>query len=130
MNPASEDLKDFIELSSTGLDFTFGTNMFIGDMPDKPDNCITLYDTGGPAPQANYDYYKPTVQILIRGDIQGYQNAWDQANSLSNALHGVAGETVNSTYYSQILASSDLMFVGKDDSNRPIFSINFEIHRY
>ena len=129
MNSVSEDIKDFIELSDTGLDWDFGTDMFIGFMPETPDKCICIYDTGGYPPQSNYDYYKPTIQIIIRGNKQDYQSAWDDAFELMDVLHGVHGEEINLTTYIQILSMSDILFLGYDKNKRPEFSINFEIHR-
>ena len=129
MNSTTEDIKDFIELSDTGLGWTFGTNMFIGFTPETPDNCICIYDTGGYPPQSNYDYFKPTIQIMIRGNKQDYQSAWDDAKQLMTALHGVHGEVINLTTYIQILSMSDILFLGYDKNKRPEFSINFEIHR-
>jgi len=130
MNPVSEDIIDYMESSAGGLDFTAGTDIFIGVMPDSPDNCVCIIDAGGYAPQPNYTYLRPSFQVSVRGSRQGYQDAWDDAQTIRDALHGVAGETINSTYYSQILATSDIMFVGNDDNDRPLFIINFEAHRY
>ena len=55
MNPTAEDMKDILDNSATGL--TFATNLFCFKQPDSPDECVTLYDTGGftPTPQ----YYSP-----------------------------------------------------------------------
>ena len=31
-------------------DLTLGTNLFLGRLPDSPDTCVGLIQTGGPAP--------------------------------------------------------------------------------
>ena len=73
MNSSAEDLKDYLDgISSLAL--TFKTNLFVARMPDTPDQCVVLYDSGGFAPYSN-DYQRPTVQIRTRGAQGGYQTA-------------------------------------------------------
>ena len=126
MNPPSEDIKDMLVDAGIG---TFGADLFISQMPDTPNACVGLYDTGGYQPEANYVYDRPTVMARIRGDIGGYINAYGKAEDIKGELHGLTNETWNSTRYVQILCQSDIMFLGYDDNNRPLLSINFAIHR-
>ncbi len=46
MNIPSKDIKDMLEASSA-LNLVFGTNLFIGQLPDKPRNCVSIVDTSG-----------------------------------------------------------------------------------
>ncbi|MBW2030730.1 MAG: hypothetical protein JRJ31_16830 [Deltaproteobacteria bacterium] len=128
MNPPSEDIKDILEQSSVGVG-TFGTDLFIGREPDSPNDCVTIYDTGGQEPVMNYTYDYPTVQIRVRGSRMGYKAAWTKANSIKEALNGLTNETWNSTRYIQIEAMGDPLFLGYDKEQRPVFVINFSIQR-
>ena len=131
-NPPSKDIVEILEQSSTGLGYTFGTNMFIGVLPDTPDECIAVYDTGGSSPAPNYDYYYPMVQVIVRGSSSGataYKDTWDTIEIVKQALHGLHGETWNGAVYIQIMAMSDILRLGPDDHGRPLFSLNFGVHR-
>jgi len=132
MNPPSKDIVEILEQSSTGIGYTFGTNMYVGEMPDSPDACIAVYDTGGGQPAPNYTYDYPSIQVLVRGGRAGtttYKDTWDIAKLVMDALHGLNEETWNGARYIQIIANSDIIAVGKDESKRPLFSIHFNIHR-
>ena len=126
MNQPSEDFKDILVAAGVG---TYETDLFISMMPTTPNACISIYDTGGLDPILNYVYDYPTVQVRIRGAIFGYQAAWDKAEEVKNALHGLTNETWNSTRYIQIGCQGDILFLNYDDSNRPLLSVNFLVHR-
>lgn len=135
MNPASEDIKDILVSSSVGIGAfaaTSGWSIHIGGMPDGAnvsDTCISLLDTGGGGPEANYVYQYPTVQVLVRGAIGSYKSAYTKAEEIRDALHSLINESWSSTRYIQILCISDIAFITRDDKKRPVFSVNFIIHR-
>ena len=126
MNPTTEDIKDMLE-DSTGVDgLTFQTNLFIGTMPDTPDLCVGLYDTGGPpSDEAQSGTHYPTFQARVRGAVGGYKTAYTMAQSIRDNLHQRANQTYNATRFIYIYASGDILFIGKDDKDRPLFSCNF-----
>ncbi|MHA1809369.1 MAG: minor capsid protein [Candidatus Heimdallarchaeaceae archaeon] len=125
MNPPSQDFKDILVDASIG---TFGTDIFIGKEPDSPNACVTLYDTGGFPPQVNNKLDYPTVQVRIRGEVRGYQNAYAKAENIKDALHAQGNITQGSTKYS-IWCMSDILFIGYDDKDRPLFTVNFRTMR-
>jgi len=124
MNPPSEDVKDILV---NGTSLVFGTDLFIGLAPSSPDNLVAVRDSGGAAPAANYTYEFPAVQVYVRNN--KYEDGWNQANSVKSCLHALHRETWNGTEYIQILASSEIMYLGVDENGRAEFSLNFEIHR-
>ena len=127
MNPTTEDVKDLLASSAASVDeLIFGTNLFIGAMPDYPDLCACLYDTGGPPPdEAVMGTYYPTFQARVRDGAGGYKTGYALAQSIRNALHGLTQQTVNGTRYIYMYATSDILHVGKDEKDRPLFTINF-----
>ena len=129
MNSPSEDIKDILESSAVGLGLVFGTDLFVSRMPETPDQCVAVFDTGGEPPQPSFVYLKPTIQVRIRGAKTGYQTAYTLAESIRDALHDLTNETWNSTRYVGIWATSDIFFIGYDENDRPLFSVNFRIHR-
>ena len=130
MNVGSVDIVEMLE-EEVSLGLTFATNLFIGFEPKKPDNTVTLFDTGGFGPQLTfnrdekYDYVN--VQIRVRNN--KYDEGWDMINNIKNALHGRAHETWNDAYYSLIHCSSDIAFLDWDENRRARFVVNFELQR-
>ena len=127
MNPTTEDIKDMLEDSSVGVgSLVFATNLFIGTMPELPDLCVGLYDTGGlGGDEAQSGTWYPTFQVRVRGAVGGYQAGYELAQSIRDALHQLTNQTFNGTRYIYIFASGDILYIGKDDKDRPLFSINF-----
>lgn len=128
MKAPSEDIKDILE-GTSALALTFATDLFISEMPDRPDDCVCVYDTPGEPPETGYVYHRPGLQIRVRGAKGAYLATHEFAQAIQAALHGLHDETWNGTRYVGIWATGGVLFVGYDDNHRPIFSINFRIHR-
>jgi hypothetical protein len=136
MNSVAEDIKDLLtESSMAGIHGTFATDLFVGLEPDSPDLCTTIFDTGGFDPDAymgdsDYDYERPTIQVLVRGAPGGYQAAYSRIKAISDELKNKTNKTINSTKYMTIWQMGDIFFIGYDEAkNRPSFTVNFRIHR-
>jgi len=137
MNSPSEDIKDILELaavdSSSGIipDLTFGTNLFIGILPDSPDLCVCVKDTSGSSPETHstnpLEY--PTLQILVRGTVSGYKAAYRSSKCILELLRAKTNFNQGGTKYHHMHPVSDVGFIGSDGKNRPVFSMNFEIMR-
>ena len=128
MNPPSVDIKDYFEDSANSIG-TFGQDLFIGNEPDAPDNCMTIFDTGGENSEVNYVYDRPTVMVRVRGAVDEYVIAYNKAAEIKSLLHGKTGLSINSTRYIGVWLMGDVFYNGRDEKNRPIFSVNFLIHR-
>ncbi len=130
MNSPARHIATLLEASSVGLGLALGTDLFIAEELDSPDSIVTVYNTGGFAPQSNYEYLKPTVQVRVRGAKNtSSETSYTTAENIIDALHGVYEQTVSGTRYVQILALGDIFSLGKDENNRFIYTVNFEIHR-
>jgi hypothetical protein len=132
MQASSIDVKDMLEAygDSSGLDVEFAENLFIGAEPNKPDNCVTIFDTGGYPPAlglVNQGYEYPSIQIRVRN--RKYIDGWNIIEGIKTALHGRAQETWNETLYSVIYCSSGPALLEWDDNGNVIFIINFNIQR-
>jgi len=130
MNPCSVDIKDMLE-SESSLGLTFASNLFIGREPTSPDNCVTIFDTPGGAPQQTYvqgeDYYYPSVQIRVRNN--DYLTGWDLINDIKMLLHNKSQETWNGTLYSAIACSIEPALLDWDENGRARFVTTFDIQR-
>lgn len=134
MNAPSEDMKDILE-GTSALALTFAEDLFISEMPDEnedaivSDQCVCIYDTGGEPAEVNYTYEKPTIQIRVRGAKGAYLATHELAQSIRDTLNGLHNETWNGARYIGIWAMGDVLFISYDDNHRPIFTVNFRIHR-
>lgn len=130
MNSVSIDVKDMLEAESS-LALTFATDLFVGREPTNPDNCVTIYDTPGTAPQLTFTqgevYEYPSIQIRVRN--RNYVTGWNLINDIKSSLHGRGQETWNGTLYSLIAATDSPALLDYDDSNRARFVCNFNIQR-
>lgn len=130
MNSPATDIKDMLDASAAALGLTFATDLFVGQMPDSPDKCICVYDTGGYDPESGTERYeKPTVMVTVRGARMGYVAGWALAQDIKDVLHRLHNETWNSTRYIAIWCVGDINHIGFDQNQRPKFTINFRIHR-
>ena len=131
MNSSSEDIKDMLEDSSSGLGLTFGTDLFVGREPTTPDQCATIFDTAGLPNQVTLgmegNYYYPSIQIRVRSN--DYRDGWDLIQNIMISLHGREQETWNGTLYSIIKQSSGPTLLDWDDNNRVRFVVNFDLQR-
>lgn len=129
----ADDIRTALEADSS-LALELAVNLFVGEMPNTPDECVCVYDSGGFDPVNALDsrsnettIFKPTVQIRVRGNRGGYLLAFSLAREIRDALHGMTGYTVDGTRYLGIWAVADAQFIYFDDNKRPIFSINFRM---
>jgi hypothetical protein len=130
MNSSAEDMSSVLVLSSSALSLIEGGDLFISREPDSPDAVVTIYDTGGGEPSSGTEKNEfPTIQVRVRGAVMDYEGAYNLIDSIKNVLHNLASQTINGTKYIGVWASSDIIHLGYDTSDRPIFTLNFRIHR-
>lgn len=131
MNPPSEDIKDIL-LAEAGssLALVYATNLFVAEIPlEVKGQCVCLIDSGGDPPDAHLEYERPFVQVLVKGAKRDYAGGYALAQGCRDALNGIYQYTVNSARYIGIWIASDIIYVGPDDSERPVFTVNLRIHR-
>jgi len=129
MNSPASDISLFLEADSS-LGLTFAENLFIGKEPTKPNDCTTIFDTGGMPPQINltdqgYEY--PSIQIRVRS--HDYVIGWNLIEAIKSLLHGRGQEQVDDTLYSSIYCASGPAFLDWDENSRARFVINFNLQR-
>ena len=134
MNPQSEDLKDILVNAGVGtFAATSGWGIYISKEPASPDTVITLYDTGGSAPEYlldGTDMFRPNLQVRVRGEPGGYMEAWSKAKEVVDALARLEPQTINGTFYAGVWQQTDIAILQYDDNDRPILTVNFRIRRY
>jgi len=120
----SNDVVDII--ADVGI-ASAGRDLFVAPpMPDKPDNCISVWDTGSfREPDPNLlDYRYPTIQVRVRSGKRQRQQAVARAQQVRDLLHNWRG-IVGDSRYLYIRVTSEPSAIGSDDLGRLLFSLNF-----
>lgn len=99
----------------------------VGKSTGEPDQTITMYDTGGQAPNPRWAVDFPTIQAMVRGKPNDYSATWQRARAVRDALLGIDSVTIGSDRWVSVTCPGDVGFVGYDDSQRPMLSVNFRI---
>lgn len=131
---ATPDLDIATRLQTAGVG-TVGTDIFRGGLrapkpPTIPHAAIFVIPTGGSGPQTLVDagaenYSIPTVQILIRGDVGTYITTNTTAASCITAVH----QSTVSGYFQVLARTPQPLYLGLDDTEHPMFSVNVELFR-
>lgn len=102
-------------------------SIFVGHEPDEPDACVTVYDTGGEAPDPKFALDNPTVQVRTRDT--SYMDAYWKARSIQDILLGCGQFSGNeSNLYVGVTANTGIIVLERDSQNRTICVINFNVY--
>jgi len=97
------DVADYLEEEGVG---TIATNVFCGYLPEDPDACIAVLDTGGSEPDKDIPTKEPTFQIMIRST--NYATGKAKLDSIRSLLHRssnvnlVTDETIFLFYFGRL----------------------------
>jgi len=139
--PLLDDIATYMAAQSTAFTILSGTagNMTKGFMPDAapaPDTCTALYETGGLPPTHTFStaaygtlyFENPRLQVLTRSS--SYVTARDLADKAFKLLDGVTGTvlpTSAGSLYIDISAVQSPFSIGRDENNRHLISVNFDV---
>ena len=111
-------------LQSQGIG-TLGADLFLGFMPDQPDNCIALFEYAGSPPDLHWNGEYPGLQVRVRN--KSYAAARIKIGEAMTALHGLHEQTLSGTRYLLIKARGSPEILKRDANNRVELFVNFEI---
>lgn len=102
--------------------------VYISSEPQEtPNECITIYDTGGRDPDPKWLLDFPSVQVRIRGAKEGYAAGWTRARKIRDLILGAPAQVIESWRWESFLIAGDVNFLMYDQSRRPIFTINVRL---
>jgi len=112
---------------------TLGSTLFLGTLPDSPDNCVAIYEYEGMAPRESfggnpYDIDMPRIQIMVRSAREDYSTARDKAKTIRDLLSDLTDVTISSTKVLRVASLGAFVPVGLDDKDRPRISVNFQAY--
>lgn len=122
-----ESIGDYLVTNSLG---TLGTNLFLGILPETPDECVAVYENAGSSPAFTMgtggiviDY--PMIQVIARAGREDYPTARDKVESIRVLLASVLDITVSSVTILRIEPMGSVNPLGVDSKYRPLVSVNF-----
>lgn len=139
MSSRATEIKDLLVAAGVGtFNVTDPLNVTdwsinVSKLPDKPDRCITLYDSGGQAPNPRWLVDYPTVQAILRGGENDYEalaggaGIAGKTDEVKDALLGIDSQTINGDIWVSVSMLSEAVFLGYDENGRPSFSQNFAL---
>ena len=133
MNAVAVDIKDLLVAAGVGVfGAASGWGVYIAVEPVEPDTVVTVYDSGGFAPQYVMNntvkpLNHPTVQVRVRGT--SYLTANAKIQEVVTALDHKTHFNQGGTRYEAIFRMGDPMFLEKDESDRSIWTVNFHVIR-
>ena len=115
-----EDLATRLETAGIA---SLGTTLFLGWMPDSPDGVLSLHETAGFAPLYTHNAPSPAIerpglQVLAR------DATYTDARARIQAAYDVLAAL---TDYLAIRPVQMPFAIGRDERNRPMFSVNFAL---
>jgi len=124
------DLATYLDTQQVSL--VLGTNLFLGRMPDTPDECVVLYEYGGSAPDNTMGaglpvLQNPAVQIAVRAVL--YASAETLINLCWITLEGITDMSLSGTRYNRVTAIQSPFLLERDSQDRVIFVQNFNVTR-
>lgn len=123
-----DGIKSLLVTASVGA--SGGSNdwaIYIGRMPDQPDNCICIYPSSGGAPNPKWLLDYPGIQVIVRGDEGNYDAARQKAQDVKDVLTGLPSQTITSDRWVGIWMVGDIQPVNWDPKKRWMFSLNFRL---
>lgn len=99
----------------------------IGREPKTPNKVVTIYDTGGRAPNPKWLLDYPNIQVKVRGAPNGYAEARLKAIRIKDELLGITSLDVNGNRWVSVTMAGDITLIGYDENERPMFAINFRL---
>jgi hypothetical protein len=104
---------------------TVGTDIFLGLLPDQPDNCTALFEYAGSPPDLHWNGEYPGLQVRVRNI--SYAAGRAKIGEIMGLLHGLHETVLGGTRYLLIKARGGPEVLKRDTSNRVEFFVNFEI---
>jgi hypothetical protein len=119
-----EDIAKYLESKGIG---TFTKDIFGMAMPDKPENCVCVYD----GVSSNADIYSPVdspgIQIIVRDKTS--KNASNKAYSIYKLLHGtIQSQQVGATFIYQMFAQGFPESIGRNEKGLWEWSMNLNLN--
>lgn len=121
-------IKDILVGGGVGL---FGGTaqwaIYIGKLVEIPDDTISIFGSPGGTPNPRWLLDYPGVQVIVRGNENGYVNARAKAQKIKDLLLGLPTQVIGGDHWLVVTMPGDIAPMGMDVKRRPMFSLNFKL---
>ena len=123
-----DEIGDYLDANVGAL--TLGTNLFLGRMPETPENAVAVYEPSSAPPSYSLggsgvpDLERPRIQIHVRNTV--YATGRSLAYTIWVAMNQIVSETLGTTYWLRVESVDSPHFLMRDANDRPIFNMNFQ----
>lgn len=105
-------------------------NFIPADLLEAKLPCLFVFGSGGYAPHDYVPTERPTFQVIVKGKsyktLPANMAATEMlANQLKKLLHRRPNYNAGSTYVYSSVAIQEPIYLGLDEKDRPMYSINF-----
>jgi hypothetical protein len=98
------------------------------DFFPTPHRQVLVRLSGGNPGEGKADLDRPTFQVLVRGQENESSGIESKVEAVVAALHRFDG-TLSGWVYPDIQRQGDVLYLGRDDNQRPMYSLNFQALR-
>jgi len=111
---------------------TTATDLFIGMMPNSPDECLAIYEYAGETPmEVMIDnaatLERPSVQVMSRAGRNDYPTARTLIESARDSLTAIVNETISGETFLRVHPLSSINALGVDENERPRFTLSLQV---
>lgn len=121
-------------LASEGFG-TAGVNIFANNRPSKPSAVVVCTEYGGSAPDmpmggGRASLTHPGLQITVRGSSsEDYDVVHARAMGMWEIIHQLTEITLSGDRYVSVTPTDQPALINKDDDERLLFAMNFDLVR-
>lgn len=120
----TEDVRDILDAANIVVWQGSGPwPLFIGSEPSDPNDCVTLYDIPGEAPNPKWLLDFPRFMVRVRSG--SYLNGFNKTEEIKDALLGLPSQTIGDIRYDGVWVVVDTHFLMSDTRGRSIFVSTF-----
>lgn len=121
------EIADYMADAATSPDIgTVGTDIFVGELPASPDNCVALFGLPGSVIGDQREVASlqfPRFQVVVRNKV--YETGSNKLQDVRTKLHNKYNLDLASWRVLRLHAEQEGGPIGSDDQDRWEFSINF-----
>lgn len=123
-----DELGDFVEAAGVAT----GTELYLGSMPDTPDDLLCIYVYPGNAPEYVQEletpkYEKPQIQVVARAI--AYVDAEHRIEAAWSLLSAIHNQTLNGTYYRSVRPNGSPALLRRDTNDRILLFFNASVDK-
>lgn len=120
------EIVSLLEANALG---TAGDDLFLNSLPETPNTCGAVYETGGMPPTSGFGFpgiqhESPGVQVRFRGEPYDEDAPRIKAQTTYRLFMTIQGTTLSSTKYLTLHAEQAPFILERDGNSRVVWAFN------